>query len=101
MECQLDTTENTLRATLSGQFIFTDHPKFRAIINAAEDPKIFSIRINVADVSFIDSAGLGMLLLLRDTCEKHKKSLTLSQPAGQVKKVFDISKFELLFTMEK
>lgn len=100
MECHIETTGNSLLARLSGQFIFSDHAKFKSILTAGSDEAIKQIRIDFAKVEFIDSAGLGMLLLLRDTCDKHKKSLILAHPTGQVKKVFDISKFEHLFTIE-
>ncbi len=100
MECTIENTGNILLAKLSGQFIFSDHPAFKSVLNAASEKDIHHIRIDFARVDFIDSAGLGMLLLLRDTCEKNKKTLVLAHPAGQVKKVFDISKFEHLFTLE-
>ena len=92
MDCNIENTGNTLLARLAGQFIFSDHPKFKAVLNAASDPATQNIRLDFARVDFIDSAGLGMLLLLRDTCDKNKKSLTLLHPNGQVKKVFDILK---------
>ena len=100
MECSNNTINNSLEARLSGQFIFEDHTKFKTILAAAEDKKIHSIILDFTHVDFIDSAGLGMLLLLRDLCDKHKKPLVLRHPQGQVKKVFGISKFEHLFTVE-
>lgn len=100
MECHIETTGNTLVARLAGQFIFSDHAQFKQILNAATDAAIQHIRIDFSRVEFIDSAGLGMLLLLRDSCDKNKKALTLARPVGQVKKVFDVSKFEHLFTLE-
>jgi anti-anti-sigma factor len=101
MECYTDIVGGHLIARLSGQFIFTDHAKFKQVLTSVEDSKTSKVTIDFAGVEFIDSAGLGMLLLLRDTCEKQKKSLTLTHPKGQVKKVFNISKFEHLFTLEE
>jgi anti-anti-sigma factor len=99
MECTFETNHSTLSVKISGQFLFTDHNKFRSVLSAAEDPGVNVLQIDLSGVDFIDSAGLGMLLLLRDQCEKASKSLQLSGAAGQVKKVFDISKFEHLFSI--
>lgn len=101
MQCQFEHAEGTLSAHLSGQFIFSDHTKFREILNAAEDDTTQTIRIDFSGIEFIDSAGLGMLLLLRDICIKSGKRLILARPRGQVKKVFDISKFEHLFSIDQ
>jgi anti-anti-sigma factor len=99
MECNIDNHGGHITARLSGQFIFTDHPTFKPILLAAENSAVNAISIDISRVEFIDSAGLGMLLLLRDMCEKHQKKLMILRPSGQVKKVFDISKFEHLFTI--
>ncbi|MDX2073653.1 MAG: STAS domain-containing protein [Alphaproteobacteria bacterium] len=100
MECHIEIVQNVLLARLSGEFVFSDHNKFKPILDAGQDEAIKSVRIDLANVGFIDSAGLGMLLLLRDACDKHGKRLTLVGPTGQVKKVFDVSKFQHLFTIE-
>lgn len=99
MECNIDTQNGQLTARLKGPFVFTDHPLFKPILLAAEDKAVNAITIDLAAVEFIDSAGLGMLLLLRDMCNKHSTKLMLLKPSGQVKKVFDISKFEHLFSI--
>lgn len=85
---------------MSGQFVFSDHIVFKDILGSAESPDVQQLVLDLSQIDFIDSAGLGMLLLLRDVCEKHKKLLTLRNPQGQVKKVFGISKFEHLFKIE-
>lgn len=81
----------------TGSFTFSDNQKFRAIIDLAEKAEVTSITIDLTHVDFIDSAGLGMLLLLRDVCTKKQSSITLQHPTGQVAKIFNISKFEQLF----
>ncbi len=100
MECQVKKKGNVLVADLSGQFTFSDHSTFKTILNNVEEAEISHINIDLEHVEFIDSAGLGMLLLLRDQCEKFNKRLALIRPVGQVKKVFDVSKFEHLFSIE-
>lgn len=54
-----------------------------------------------AGVSFMDSAALGMLLLLRDWAVRKGAAVTLAHPQGQVKKLFAVSRFNDLFRIEE
>jgi anti-anti-sigma factor len=58
------------------------------------------IVIDLAKVEFIDSAGLGMLLIARDEASKASRQLTLRGPQGQVKRMFAVTRFETLFAIE-
>jgi anti-anti-sigma factor len=85
---------------LSGRFTFADNKKFNQIIELLGDGELKSITLDFADLEFIDSAGLGMLLLLRDECENRKISILLQQARGQVEQVFLLSRFDQLFTIK-
>jgi anti-anti-sigma factor len=87
------------RIALSGQFTFTDNQRFKQIIESLNEPQLKTVVIDFSGVEFIDSAGLGMLLLLRDTCQEKKLSLEIHSAHGQVEKIFMISKFDQLFSM--
>jgi HptB-dependent secretion and biofilm anti anti-sigma factor len=86
---------------LSGQLTFPDHTNFRALadklLKSAGQPLV----IDLADLDFIDSAGLGMLLIVRNEAERANRTVALRAPRGQVKKIFELSKFESLFGIEK
>lgn len=87
---------------LSGQFVFSDTLKFKKILDIAttEQSSVNPLVLDFADVTFIDSAGLGMLLLLRDECQENNVGLSIKSVYGQVEKIFTLSKFEQLFTIE-
>ena len=85
--------------TLSGTFTFSDHPGFRDILQKIEDGDVRQIVLHLSGVEFVDSAALGMLLLALDEAEKHQKPLVLSGATGQVKKMFDMARFDTLFTL--
>jgi anti-anti-sigma factor len=61
--------------------------------------KVKNLSLDFADVTFIDSTGMGMLLLLRDECQLHNAVLSIQSPQGQVQKIFAISKFDRLFSI--
>jgi anti-anti-sigma factor len=51
-------------------------------------------------LDFVDSAGLGMLLLAHDAAAEGRKSLVIKNVGGQVKKMFALAHFQKLFALE-
>jgi HptB-dependent secretion and biofilm anti anti-sigma factor len=86
--------------SISGEFTFTDHVAFKAIASRLLERQGTPIIIDLAKLEFIDSAGLGMLLIVREEADKAHRSLVLRGPCGQVKRMFDVTKFDTLFTVE-
>ena len=99
MEFSINTKPLESVISLSGQFIFTDNIQFRHIVEAIDKMESRKVTLELSEVEFIDSAGLGMLLLLRDICDKKRLPLTLKGASGQVEKIFSISKFDVLFNL--
>ena len=83
-----------------GDFTFTDHMTFLDVMNRLLGATTVPIVIDVSHLDFIDSAGLGMLLIIRDEASKANRGVTLRRPRGQVKRMFDVTKFEVLFLIE-
>ena len=83
---------------LSGRFDFNTHREFRSAIEPlANETGIAAVVIDFADVEYLDSSALGMLLMLRDKMNVAKKSVTLSGVQGNVKQVLEIANFGQLF----
>jgi anti-anti-sigma factor len=85
---------------MSGDFTFTDHVAFLDVMNRLLGTQNEPIVIDLSNLEFIDSAGLGMLLIARDEAGKASRHLTLRSPQGQVKRMFAVTKFETLFAIE-
>jgi anti-anti-sigma factor len=85
---------------LSGDLTFADHVMFREIADrlGASTDKIIVIELGGLD--FIDSAGLGMLLIAREEARKKNRTLVLRGAKGQVSRMFGLTKFETLFSVE-
>lgn len=84
---------------MSGQFTFGDNQKFKQLLDSLQAQPADGIELDFGAVHFIDSAGLGMLLLLRDVCSGKNIPITLSGAQGQVEKIFGITKFNQLFSI--
>jgi HptB-dependent secretion and biofilm anti anti-sigma factor len=98
MRFEFDNEDATV--SISGEFTFTDHPAFKAIASRLLERQGKPIVIDLAKLEFIDSAGLGMLLIVRDEADKAGRRLVLRGPCGQVKRMFEVTKFDTLFTVE-
>jgi HptB-dependent secretion and biofilm anti anti-sigma factor len=86
---------------IKGRFTFQDHARFRALVGQVLGQDTKTIVIDLAEAEFIDSAGLGMLLLVREEARKAERELVLRRPRGQVERMFSISCFNTLFKIEQ
>ena len=92
-------SEGVCTIVLEGQFTFSDNLVFRAITEEIAKHSVSQVIIDVSTLEYVDSAALGMFLLLRDFAQKRHITLILKGAEGQVKKVFDVSRFDQLFKL--
>jgi anti-anti-sigma factor len=85
---------------LSGRFTFSDHGTFRTMIGEMEGTGASRHVIDLSGIEFIDSAGLGMLLLARDEGKRKNLDVALRKPTGQVKRMLEVARFDTMFTIE-
>lgn len=93
MEFSTTTNGDTLSISFRGNFGFSDNTNAQSIMAEMTDSSSSVCAIDLSGLESIDSAGLGMLLLLNDAAEGDGKKLELHKPSGQVEKMLQISKF--------
>lgn len=98
MQFQFD--GNDAYVQMTGDLTFTDHAAFKSMIDRLLGASGGSVVMDLAKLEFIDSAGLGMLLLAKDSADKAGRKLVLRRPGGQVKRMFGLTKFDTLFSVE-
>jgi anti-anti-sigma factor len=91
--------DKQLSATIEGHFSFEDNYNFRQITQAVEDEKVSAVTVELSRLQMLDSAALGMLMMLRKRCEEHHIALTLMNPSGNIRKIFELSRFYDLFNI--
>lgn len=99
MEIVTNIKQGTYNVSLAGKFTFSDHLEFRNLLQQIADNNVTQVVLHMENVDFVDSAALGMLLLALDESEKHQKRLVISGAVGQVKKMFDMARFNTIFNM--
>jgi anti-anti-sigma factor len=89
----------TLHLTLRGRFTFLENSRFREIVRSLPKGEVRHVQIHIKDLTFVDSAALGMLLLIREEAHKHSIDIALVSPQGQPEKMFAMARFDQLFSM--
>jgi anti-anti-sigma factor len=101
MQTQVSVINERARISLSGRFDFNAHRIFKSACEPQiRSSDISSIEIDLGNVEYLDSAALGMLLLLRDQAQGAHKTLFLTNCHGLVKQILDVANFRKLFTIQ-
>ncbi len=100
MNYKTESENGTTTVQLSGRFTFGDHSSFRKLIEEIRPYGSKTCVLDVAGVEFIDSAGLGMLLLARDEGERTNTAVVIRGARGQVKRMLEVARFDTLFKLE-
>jgi anti-anti-sigma factor len=83
-----------------GRLTSADLADFRDILSRIKESKCNLILIDLKNLDWIDSAGLGMLLLARDTAAKSNLEIVLRAPKGDVKSLLQLGRFETIFNIQ-
>ncbi|MFA6021291.1 MAG: STAS domain-containing protein [Rhodospirillales bacterium] len=100
MESKTQTMGADLVFVLTGRMTFKDHKLFREILHDVANVSFQRVVFDLNQLEFIDSFGVGMLLIVKDAVEHRAKSVVLRKPQGQVEHMVQIAKLSKLFTME-
>ena len=101
MKYVINSTPEKVHITIKGRLTYTDYNSFNYITHAVGENSNQQYTIDLSELDFIDSAGMGMLLLARDKASKHKAQITIKSPQGQVKKMLELGKFDTIFLIER
>ncbi len=98
MDTNVTATDGCAVISLKGRFDFNAHREFRdAVDQALKSDAAQEVRVDLAEVDYLDSSALGMLLMLRDRARGAGRSVSLANCRGAVKQVVEIANFGKLF----
>ncbi|CAK0773839.1 Anti-sigma factor antagonist [Azospirillaceae bacterium] len=82
---------------LNGDFTFAENITFRLLVEELIGTDATSIAIDLSKLRTVDSAGLSMLVLLRNRLDPKKRRITLLKPPPQIERVLEVVEFSTLF----
>ena len=89
------------RISISGRFDFIVHREFKKqYMRMLTDVQIREIEVNLQCVDYMDSAALGMLMLLNERAHAVNKSVVLCYPSVTVARLLDVANFARMFSIK-
>jgi len=90
----------TLKISIDGRFDASSLDDFRKAYEDVDSNGLETYFVDLGDTVHLDSSALGMLLVLRDFAGGDHAQITIDNCSPEVKKIFAISSFEQLFTIQ-
>lgn len=86
--------------TLNGRLTFAENGDFRQMLAGLEQSVATMVVLDLGGLDFMDSTGMGMLLVARDTVAGLGGQVALRNAHGQVGRMLELAKFRDFFIME-
>ena len=100
MQISWTTAVDEHRVALRGRFDFSAHKEFRNGYDAAlTNPGVQTLVVEMSGVEYLDSAALGMLLLLQERATAAHKQVVLAHPSESARQVLEVANFHKLFSI--
>lgn len=90
---------DVLTVGLSGSFTFSENAAFRRIVEQVQATRAKTVVVDLSGLRTVDSAGLSMLVLLRERVAKVGGTVTLRRPPKEVARILEVVDFSKLFTI--
>lgn len=100
MKYQISETDGVATARISGQMTFDDRNDAQSLAAALINNSPSKIEIDLTEVDYIDSAGLGILLTLREQAQAKNAGISIKGSCGSVKEVLELACFDTLFEFQ-
>ena len=92
--------DNVLVLSISGNIVLEDTTKLKEHVEQyIEDATLAGMIINCADVKFIDSSGLGLIVSIFKTLKKMEKKFALTALSDRTMEIFTLTKLDNILTI--
>lgn len=85
---------------LVGRLTFDATDNFREVIDSLERDGVKACVLDMKGLDFIDSAGLGLLVLAHASAGRSGIPLSMRHPQGQVREMIEVAEFHTIIPCE-
>ena len=100
MQTQFDISDQAAIIRLHGRLTFAENSAFRQVVESLHQAGCDQVVFDLAQLDYIDSSGMGMLLVARDMAAARGGAVTLANADGQVARMLRLAKFSDFFTVD-
>ena len=94
--------DRAARVTMTGRFEFQVHRDFNdAYMPLLDSAAVREIEIELSKVDYLDSAALGMLMLLNERAKEANKPIVLLDVSNVVSQVLQVANFSKIFNIKR
>lgn len=86
--------------TITGRLTFKFHKEYKDFLDELLKNQVGRFIFDLQGVEFIDSAGLGMLLIAKQKAQGQNATVILRKPPENVKRMLQVAKFDKIFEIE-
>jgi anti-sigma B factor antagonist len=97
MELKIRRSEKIYIIDILGEMDLYNSYKLKELLMKMIEKKIENFIINMADVEYMDSSGIGALIYITSTIKKMNLNLAIANVHGSVKKVIELTKLTSFF----
>lgn len=94
-----DAAAETVSVDFAGQLTFAENGEFRRVLAGLDDGPADEVVFDLSDLRFIDSSGMGLLLVARESVGARGGRITLRNAQGQVRRMLNLAKFDDFFAL--
>ena len=96
----LDTTNNSWEVSLSGELDVSTADELKKELHKLVDEKNIDMRLNLENLDYIDSTGLGVIIGILKRLKIESKEVYIEKPKNNVGKIFSITGIDKIFKLE-
>ena len=96
----LDTTNNSWEVSLGGELDVSTADELKKELNNLVDEKNIDMRLNLENLDYIDSTGLGVIIGILKRLKIESKEVYIEKPKNNVRKIFSITGLDKIFKLE-
>lgn len=96
----LDNQNNFWNVALEGELDVSTADKLKEYLHKLADEQLIDIKINLTNLDYIDSTGLGVMIGVLKRLKAKEKEIYIMNPKSNVKKIFTITGLDKIFKME-
>ena len=100
IDSMIDTTDNSWRVSLEGELDVSTADELKKYLHKIVDEKNIDIRLNLENLDYIDSTGLGVMIGILKRLKIDNKEVYIEKPKNNVRKIFIITGLDKIFKLE-
>jgi anti-sigma B factor antagonist len=89
-----------LTLSLSGTLGLNDNDAFRKAVEEVAEAAPRSVQVDLGGLSTLDSAGLSMLVVLRNRVSRLQARVSIRQPPEHIRRLLEVVEFDKLFEVD-